>query len=331
MRTAATELLGIDLPIVQAPMGGASCPELAAAVSNAGGLGMLALSWHPVEALRSDIRGARALTDKPFGVNLVLAFPQEERFDACLEEGVRLISFFWGDPAPFVSRAHAAGALVASTVSSAAEARAARDAGVDVLVAQGWEAGGHVKGEVATLPLVRAVTGAVPGATVLAAGGIADGRGLAAALALGAAGAWIGTRFLASEEAAIHPFYRQRLLKSDETATVHTGLFDGGWPGAPHRVLRNTTYDAWVAAGRPPPGRRPGEGERLATSARGQMRRYQSTTPPPDAEGEIEALSLWAGQGVAGVSETIPAGDIVREIAADARRAARDLVRAMEA
>src|ERR1044071_2624957 len=137
MRTAATELLGIDLPIVQAPMGGASCPELAAAVSNAGGLGMLALSWHPIDALRAEIRRTRTLTDKPFGVNLVLAFPQQERFEACLEEGVGLVSFFWGDPAPFVAPAHAAGALVASTVSSAAEARDVRAVGVDILVAQG--------------------------------------------------------------------------------------------------------------------------------------------------------------------------------------------------
>lgn len=329
MRTAATERLGIDLPIVQAPMGGASCPDLAAAVSNAGGLGMLALSWHPIEALRAEIRRTRDLTDKPFGVNLVLAFPQEERLRACLDEGVRLISLFWGDPAPFVAPAHAAGALVASTVSSAAEARAARAAGVDVLVAQGWEAGGHVKGQVATLPLVRAVTAAVEDAPVLAAGGIADGAGLAAVLALGAAGAWIGTRFLASEEAAIHALYRQRLFDADETATVHTGLFDGGWPDAPHRVLRNTTYDAWAAAGMPPSGARSAEREVLATSARGPMRRYQSTTPPPDAAGDIEALSLWAGQGVARVTRAMPAADIVREIAEDARQAARQLGRTM--
>jgi NAD(P)H-dependent flavin oxidoreductase YrpB (nitropropane dioxygenase family) len=325
MRTALSELLGIDVPIVQAPMGGASCPALAAAVSNAGGLGMLALSWHPPEAARAAIRETRALTDRPFGVNLVLAFPQEERFALCLEEGVRVISFFWGDPAPFVHRAHERGARVASTVASAEDARRALDAGVDVVVAQGWEAGGHVMGQVATLPLVRAVVAAAEGRPVLAAGGIADGAGLAAVLALGAAGAWIGTRFLASEEAAIHPRYRELLLRADETATVHTSLFDGGWADAPHRVLRNATYEAWDAAGRPPSGSRPGEGEVLATGGRGPMRRYASTTPGPDAQGEIDALSLWAGQGVAGVHEPMSAAAIVREIAEGADEVLRAL------
>ncbi|MDB5443017.1 MAG: 2-nitropropane dioxygenase, partial [Phenylobacterium sp.] len=254
MRTALTERLGIAEPIVQAPMGGASCPALAAAVSGAGGLGMLALSWHPPAAVRAAIAETRALTDKPFGVNLVLAFPQAERLAVCLEEGVPVISFFWGDPAPHVAACHAAGATVVSTVASADQARRAVEAGVDVVVAQGWEAGGHVLGEVATLPLTRAVVDAIAPVPVLAAGGITDGRGLAAALALGAAGAWIGTRFLATPEAAIHPRYRARLIEARETETVHTTLFDVGWPDAPHRVLRNATVDAWEAAGRPATG-----------------------------------------------------------------------------
>src|SRR6516225_8379764 len=114
MRTLVCETLGIELPIVQAPMGGAVGPALAAAVSNAGGLGMLPLSWHPLAAAQAAIRETRALTDKPFGVNLVLAFPQEERFEICLAERVPVISFFWGDPAPFVARAHAVGAVVTS-------------------------------------------------------------------------------------------------------------------------------------------------------------------------------------------------------------------------
>lgn len=318
MKTAFTELLGLQHPIVQAPMGGATTPELAAAVSNAGGLGMLALSWHPPEAARAEIRRTRALTDRPFGVNLVLAFPQEARLAACLEEGVPLISFFWGDPAPFVAPCHAAGARVASTVASARQAQAVAAAGVDVLVAQGWEAGGHVLGEVATLPLVRAVARAAPGRPVLAAGGISDGEGLAAALALGASGAWVGTRFLGSLEAQIHPAYRERLIGADETSTVHTRLFDVGWPDAPHRVLRNTTYEAWLRAGAPVPGSRPGEGEALARTPRGKLLRYQSATPGPDAEGEVEALSLWAGQGVSGLERAQPAAEIVHELSAGA-------------
>jgi len=329
MRTRLTERLGIDLPIVQAPMGGATTPALAAAVSNAGGLGTLALSWHPPDAVRAAIREARALTERPFAVNLVLAFPQDERLAVCLEEQVPAISFFWGDPRPYVARCHAAGAAVLSTVASAEQARAAVAGGVDVIVAQGWEAGGHVLGEVATLPLVRAVVEAVPGVPVVAAGGISDGRGLAAALALGADGAWIGTRFLATPEAAIHPDYRARLLAAAETATVHTRLFDIGWPDAPHRVLRNSTVATWEAAGRPASGARPGEGEAVAASARGPVPRYACATPGPDVEGEIEALSLWSGQGVAGVTTMTPAAEVVREIAAQAREVLRSLAAAL--
>jgi nitronate monooxygenase len=325
LRTALTDLLGIALPIVQAPMGGATTPELAAAVSNAGGLGTLALSWHPPEAARAVIRATQALTDKPFGVNLVLAFPQAERLAVCLEEKVPVISFFWGDPAPHVGPCHAAGAAVLSTVASAHQARAAVAAGVDAVVAQGWEAGGHVLGEVATLPLVRAVADAVAPVPVIAAGGITDGRGLAAALALGAAGAWIGTRFLATPEASIHPRYRQRLLDALETDTVHGRLFDVGWPDAPHRVLRNATVETWEAAGRPASGARPGEGEAVASSPRGPILRYSSATPGPEAEGDIEALSLWSGQGVAGVGRVAPAGEVVREIAGEARAVLKSL------
>jgi NAD(P)H-dependent flavin oxidoreductase YrpB (nitropropane dioxygenase family) len=321
VRTDFTQRLGVELPIVQAPMGGASAPQLAAAVSNAGGFGMLALSWHPPEAARAAIRETRELTDRPFGVNLVLAFPQAERLAACLAEKVAAVSFFWGDPAGHVGACHAAGAAVFSTVGSAAQARAAVAAGVDVVVAQGWEAGGHVLGEVATLPLTRAVVEAVAPTPVLAAGGIADGRGLAAVLVLGAAGAWIGTRFLATPEAGIHPDYQARLLAAVETDTVHTRLFDGGWPDAPHRVLRNSTFKAWEAAGRPASGARPGEGQAVAQSARGPIPRYASVTAGSDAAGDIEALSLWSGQGVAQLAKVRPAAEVVAEIARDARAA----------
>lgn len=300
-------------------MGGATNPALAAAVSNAGGLGTVALSWGSPDEVRAVIRQTRELTDKPFGVNFILDFPQDERIAVCLEEQVPVISFFWGDPEPHVAACHAAGTAVLLTVASAEQARSAVAAGVDVVVAQGWEAGGHVLGEVATLPLVRAVVDAVETVPVLAAGGIADGRGLAAVLALGAAGAWIGTRFLATPEADVHPHWRDRLLAADETRTVHTGLFDIGWPNAPHRVLRNTTVDAWEAAGRPPSGSRPGEGELIATTSYGPSPRYMSTIADANATGDIEALSLWSGQGVAQVTRVQPAGDVVREIANDAR------------
>lgn len=317
MRTALCERVGIDLPIIQAPMGGAAGPALVAAVSNAGALGMLPLWRADLKTARRLICETRALTSRPFGVNLNLDFAQEERLAVCLEEKVPVISLFWRDPPILVEQAKAGGAIVLHTVGSAENAKQAVDCGVDVVVAQGWEAGGHVRGMVATLPLVPAVVDAVDPVPVVAAGGIADGRGLAAVLALGAAGAWIGTRFLASEEAAIHLRYRELLLRATENDTAHTpNLFDVRWTNAPHRILRNKTVVAWEAAGCPSPGQRPGEGEVIATSqSAGPIVRYQSYTPGPDAEGDIDALSLWAGQSVGLVKKRQPAATIVREIA----------------
>jgi nitronate monooxygenase len=320
MKTVLCERLGIELPIIQAPMGGAVGPTLAAAVSNAGGLGMLVPWRADIDTVRRQIREMRALTSRPFGVNLNLEFPQQERLAACLEERVPVISFFWRDPSSLVPRAKAGGAIVMHTVGSAADAKRAVNCGVDIVIAQGWEAGGHVRGTVATMPLVPAVVDAVSPSPVVAAGGIADGRGLAAALALGAAGAWIGTRFLASHEAAIHPRYRERVLQANENDTIFLeNLFDIRWPDAPHRTLRNQTVEVWEAAGRPPAGRRPGEGEVIATSRSiGPIVRYQSYTPGADAEGDIDAMPLWAGQSAGLVSKVQSAGDIVREIADEA-------------
>lgn len=317
--TPFTRLLGLDLPIAQAPIGGASTPALAAAVSNAGGLGTLSLTWRSPEATRALIRETRALTDRPFAINLVLAWDPAERLAIALEEGVRLVSFFWGDPAPYVATVHDAGGLVIHAVGGAEEGRRAVAAGADLIVAQGWEAGGHVWGEVATLPLVPTVVDAVDPVPVLAAGGIGDGRGVAAALALGAAGVWMGTRFLLAAESAAHEHYRRRLRDAVETDTVHTDLFDVGWPNAPLRALRNTTYDRWREAGRPPSGTRPGEGEAIARNELGEaVLRYGSDAPLVGAAGDVEAMVLYAGQGVGLVERVQPAAEIVRELAAEA-------------
>ncbi len=329
MKTALCERLGIELPINQAAMGGAVGPALAAAVSNVGGLGMLPLCRLDVGTVRQRIRETRDLTRRPFGVNLNLDFPQEERLAACLEENVPVISLFWRDPSSLVRQAKRAGAIVVHTVGSVADARLAVQCGVDIVVAQGWEAGGHVRGTVATLPLVPAVVDAIAPVPVVAAGGVADGRGLAAVLALGASGAWIGTRFLASEEATIHPRYRECLIQASGNDTVPlVNLFDIRWPNAPYRVLRNKTVEAWEAAGRPPTGVRPGEGETVAMSqSAGSVLRYQSYTPGPDAEGDIDALSMWAGQSVGVVSKLQSAGAIVREIVEEAGSILRGLAR----
>ena len=320
MRTAVCDKLGIAIPIVLAPMGGVVGPSLAAEVSNAGGLGTIPLWRADVEALRGQVREVKSLTSKPFAVNLNLEFPQGERLEACLEEHVPVISFFWGDPGELVSRAKAGGALVMQTVSTAKEAKMAVRNGVDVVVAQGWEAGGHVRGSVATMALVPVVVDAVAPTPVVAAGGIADGRGLAAALSLGASGVWIGTRFLASAEATIYPHYRERLLNASEGDTVHLeNLFDITWPNAPHRVLRNKTVNEWAAAGRPETGKRPGEGEVIAISKSiGEIVRYRPYTPSADTEGDIEGMSLWAGQGVGLVNGIQPAAEIVSEIHTEA-------------
>jgi NAD(P)H-dependent flavin oxidoreductase YrpB (nitropropane dioxygenase family) len=327
MKTTLCEKLGIDIPIIQAPMGGAVGPQLTAAVSNAGGLGTIPLWGEDVPTLRQKIHEIRSLTAKPFAVNLNLEFPHEDRLAACLELHVPVISFFWGESTAMIARAKAGGAIVMQTVATAAQAKAAVRSGADIIVAQGWEAGGHVWGTVATMALVPAVVDAVAPVPVVAAGGIADGRGLAAALALGASGAWIGTRFLASPEATIHEHYRSRVLAAsgDETAYLEN-LFDIGWPNAPHRVLRNSTVTDWEKAGRPEPGQRPGEGNILGTSqTEGQLLRYGCNTPHADAEGDIEAMSMWAGQGVGLVRKRQSAAEIVREIYEEASKILRKL------
>ena len=321
MHTALTELLGIEAPIVLAPMGGAVTPELAAAVSNAGGLGTLPLSWSTPDEVRSRVTETAALTDRPFGVNLIREWDQRERLIVAVNAGAPVISLFWGDAAGLVQEAHDEGAIVFVSVASADEAARAAAAGVDVVVAQGWEAGGHVRGTVTTLALVPRVVDAVDPVPVVAAGGIADGRGLAAVLALGAAGAWVGTRFLAAQEASIHQEYRRRLLEAVETDTYYGTLFDGGWPDAPHRALQNSTVEAWEAAGRPAPGERPGEEDDVAARGDGSpVKRYASSTPHSSMTGEIEALPNWAGQGVGLVTRVQPAAEILQELVADAER-----------
>src|SRR6516165_10212407 len=275
---------------------------------------MVSLTW--VADVPGVIGQASALTSRPFGGNLVLAWDQHRRLDDALEAGLRIVSLAWGDPAGYVDRAHDAGALVLHTVGSAQEARRSVAAGADVIVAQGWEAGGHVWGRIATLPLVPAVVDAVAPVPVIAAGGIGDARGVAAVLALGAQAAWLGTRFLLAEEAPVHEDYRRRLIAAAETdAQWYADLFGVGWPDAPHRAIRNSTAQAWEAAGRPGPGGRPGEGEEIAQGPAGEpLVRYSSVLPLAGDTGDIGALSLWAGQSVALAQRIQPAADIIAEL-----------------
>ena len=312
VRTPVCELLGIERPIVQAPM--SAVPQLAAAVSNAGALGMLALTWSTPAG--DVVRETAALTDRPFGGNLILNSDQHRRLDEALEAGLRIVSLFWGDPAGYVEQIHDANGVVLHTVGSAEEARRAAADGVDVVVAQGWEAGGHVRSQVATLPLVPAVVDAVAPVPVIAAGGIGDARGVAAVLALGAQAAWLGTRFLLAQEMPTHEEYRRRLMDAAETDSQwYANLYEVGWPDAPHRAIRNSTAEAVEAAGRPPPGSRPGEGDVIARFASGEsILRYEPAAPLAGTTGDIEALSLWAGQSVALAKQPQRAAEIVAEL-----------------
>jgi nitronate monooxygenase len=282
MRTRLCNLLGIDAPIIQAPIG--SDPALPLAVAGAGALGLLQTTWtEDVAGLVDRVRGHNV------GFNFILEWPMEERLDQALDAGAKIVSFFWGDATALVARAKDNGATVLVTVASAQEAQRAEAAGADVVVAQGWEAGGHVWGEVATSVLVPAVADAVA-VPVVAAGGIADGRGLAAALMLGADGAWLGTRFVASEEA--QHLYKQRIVDARETDTAHTHVFSTGWP-APHRVLRNAALEAGA--------------ERPASL--------------PQSIDELETAALYAGQSSGLIHDVKPAAQIVRDLVEQAEAA----------
>jgi NAD(P)H-dependent flavin oxidoreductase YrpB (nitropropane dioxygenase family) len=197
-------------------------------------------------------------------------------------------------------------------VGSVDEARRAVDAGVDVIVAQGWEAGGHVRGQVTTMVLVPTVVDAVGPVPVIAAGGIGDGRGLAAALALGAQAGWLGTRFLTAAEAFTHEAYRGRVVGTVADDAAYTRCFDGGWPNAAHRALRNRTLSTWEAAGSPAAPDRPGEGDTVATDERGRTHlRYGDLMPLPGMRGDLDDMAMYAGQSTGLVHDVAPAADIV--------------------
>ncbi len=311
MATPVCEMLGIEQPIVLAAMvwsrtGGGGVERRRARHAHADVVGRRG----------GVIRETAALTTRPFCGNLVLTEDRHRRLDQALDAGLRIVSFFLGDPASYVQQVHDAGGIVLHTVGTAKEARRAAGSGVDIIVAQGWEAGGHVWGNIATLPLVPAVVDAVAPVPVIAAGGIGDGRGVAAVLALGAQAAWLGTRFLLAKEMPIHEDYRRRLIAAAETDPQrYPNLYSVDWPDSPHRALRNSTADAWESAGRPPLAQRPGVGDVIAHFASGEaIVRYEPAPPMMGTTGDIEALSMWAGQSVALARQTQPAADIVAEL-----------------
>jgi len=334
LTTLLCKTLGIEHPILSAGMGGATGPTLAAAVSNAGGCGQVTISGAGAESSGGLIRQTREMTDRPFAANVILAYGDAE-IETALAERVPILFLFWGDPAPYVTDAHRRGTKVVVQVGSETEAVAAAEAGVDVIVAQGVEAGGHVRGTTPLFSLVPAVVEAVAPLPVVAAGGIVDGRGLAAALCLGAAGALMGTRFLASDEADLDPEYRRRILaaRSGEDTVYSEDLFDVGWPNAPHRIIRNRLVEEWEAAGRPSPGKRADEGDvigsrRMWDGSTSPVRIYSAVTATSAFDVDLERTPLWAGMSVGLVRDVRPAGQIVRETVREAEAILAGLSRA---
>lgn len=326
LKTPLCAQLGIELPIFNAGMGGGVAgPELAAAVSNAGGLGVLGMGGVPGPVIREQIRRLRTLTSKPFAVNIILALLEEGQVESCLEEKVPVLILFWGDVRPFVDKAHRAGTKIIPQCGSVEEAQAAAAAGVDAVMIQGVEAGGHVKGTTALSIALPAVVEAVKPLPVIAAGGVADGRSLAAALVAGARAVSIGTRFLCSNEANAARAYKERLVRASAEDTVHTLLFDIGWPNAAHRVLRNKAYTEWEAAGSPPSGRRPGEGVVFGKMPVGgtllEMPRYHVFPPLEGFEGDVEYAALYAGQSCSLVKDIKPAAEIMHDLVSGAEAA----------
>jgi NAD(P)H-dependent flavin oxidoreductase YrpB (nitropropane dioxygenase family) len=287
-------------------MGGVGTPELAAAVADAGGLGMVSMVMAPVDRMTAELERLSTLTSGAVGINFLVPFLDASAIEAAASR-CRVVEFFYGDPDPvLVKRVHQGGALASWQVGSLGEALSATEAGCDLVVAQGSEAGGHVRGGVALLPLLDAVLDGVD-VPVVAAGGIATARGVAAVLAAGAAGARVGTRFVVSPESDAHPDYVRAILDAGGGDTVLTEAFGVMWPDAPHRVLRSC-----IAAAAALEGEMAGE-----VTIDGVVVPVQAFTPSPPTRatsGHIDAMPLYAGQGVGLVRAVEPAGEIVREL-----------------
>jgi nitronate monooxygenase len=320
LATRFTELVGCTVPIQQAAMGGIATPELAAAVSDAGGLGMLGTTRNGLtaESLKQLISDTRSRTTRPFGVNFVAAPAQMAAIDpACIDiaaSTARVVEFFLGDPDhDLVARVHAGGALVSWQVGSRDEALAANAAGCDLIVVQGVEAGGFVRSTIGLHALLNEVLSHVD-VPVLAAGGIGSGRAMAAALAAGADGVRVGTRFAACEESGAHPAYVQALIEARPEETVYVTTFATATVSGPQRVLRSCLeaadeFDGDIV----------GEIGSL-DGTRVPVARYAALAVDRSATGAIEAMSLFAGESVGAVRDVQFARDIVGELSAEAER-----------
>jgi len=301
IRTPLCDLLGIEHPILQGGMAWAATAELAAAVSNAGGLGVVGAGNHPPEVVRQELRRVRELTDRPFGANVpVFTAGVEDRLQVFIDEGVPVVTVGGGNAGPYLEPLQRAGVRVIPVVASVALARRMARQGVDALIAEGMESGGHI-GDVATLPLVPQVVDAVD-LPVIAAGGIADGRGLAAALALGAVGIQMGTRFICTTECPAHDRYKQTIVKAHDRATIVAG----GSFGHPVRSIRG------------PFVRRLEELEREGISEEEFVVVGAGTLRSAMVDGDVERGSVMAGQSAGLVYDVVPVKELVERIIAEA-------------
>ena len=327
LHTPLCDLIGIRYPILNAGIGPAAGPELAAAVTNAGGFGVLGGGGMPHEAMRKLVARTRTLTNGPFGINAIVddpAVPEDlEHVEGIAAMGPAAIVLFWGDPTPYIPIAHRHGVKILVQVGSLDEAKRAAKAGADAVFAQGVEAGGHVRGTTPIWALLPDTVKALKPIPVLASGGIGDGGGLSRAIQFGAQGVSLGTRFVACDETWVPPAYKQRVVQARAEDTVLNELYDYDWPDAPHRTLKNKTFAEWVAAGSPPRGSKPGEGTSIgrrsnAMGERVEWMRYAVGTTPPDFDGDIEYAPLWAGESCSVVNDIKPAERIVSDLVREA-------------
>ncbi|MEV4509683.1 nitronate monooxygenase family protein [Dactylosporangium sp. NPDC049525] len=325
LRTRFTEAYGLTTPIAQAGMAFVGMtPELPVAVSNAGALGSLGVGLMPAAALTQTITTIQTKTDRPFNVNFITVFTEQAQIDAVCEAGVAVASFHWRHPKrAWIDQLHAAGVRVFEQLSSVDAAKRAVDDGVDVVVAQGQEAGGHNAATLPVFALVPLVVDAVAPALVLAAGGIADGRGVAAALMLGADGAWVGTRFVATGESDAHDGYKSRLVSFDATETVSTSMFGPETPDFnPMRVLRNRVVREWLDTAKEAKEAKEQEtiiGETVLGGETVTMHRFSNLVPMRGlTTGDLEEMPLLAGQGVGLVTSLLPAAEVIATMTRDA-------------
>lgn len=309
---ALMETFGLKYPIFEAPHGNQTCPELCIAVANAGAMGALAaFNFNNEDAARKAVSKVRSATKGNFFVNFVLQF-EPTALHAVLDAGAPIIQFSWGVPTKaMVAAVRDAKAKLGMQVVSAESARAALDLGVDFLVCQGTEAGGHVeasRGLYETLPIVLEEARETP---VVAAGGIGNGQGIYKALAAGASGAALGSRFVSTTESTAHPDYKRALATAGGKDTALTICFQDGW-SAVHRVLRNRTFILWEAEGCKSPGKRPGEGDVVATQADGtKIVRYENTSPRVGFSGSVTDCPMYAGTSVEYIKDLPGAGELV--------------------